>query len=181
MGEDYDARMEIPGWSTAHFDEAAPLLLADAAKTSLKPGEWFALEVIAEGNHLRVLIEDKTVVDYTDKNETFTVGRLGLVCRGNATVKFRKVEIKELPSSRMTLPPTFTTDFKRLQQILKNLLSNAFKFTAQGHVAMTVRSVTQGWSLDHPVLRFVQTAAAIAVTDTGIGIASCCLMKGVSV
>jgi HAMP domain-containing protein/signal transduction histidine kinase/CheY-like chemotaxis protein len=69
------------------------------------------------------------------------------------------------------LPPTFTTDFKRLQQILKNLLSNAFKFTAQGHVAMTVRSVTQGWSLDHPVLRFVQTSVAIAVTDTGIGIA----------
>src|SRR5215510_10124520 len=70
------------------------------------------------------------------------------------------------------LPPTFTTDVKRLQQILKNLLSNAFKFTAQGHVAMNVRSVAQGWSLDHPVLRFAQNAAAIAVTDTGIGIAS---------
>jgi hypothetical protein len=85
---------------SAHFDEAAPLLLADAAKTSLKPGAWFALEVIADGNHLRVLIEDKTVVDYTDRNETFTVGRLGLVCRGNATVKFRKVEIKELPPTK---------------------------------------------------------------------------------
>jgi HAMP domain-containing protein/signal transduction histidine kinase/DNA-binding response OmpR family regulator len=68
------------------------------------------------------------------------------------------------------LPPTFTTDPKRLHQILKNLLSNAFKFTGQGHVSMTVRQVYQGWSVDHPVLRTAGTAVAIAVTDTGIGI-----------
>jgi len=68
------------------------------------------------------------------------------------------------------LPPTFTTDAKRLQQILKNLLSNAFKFTAQGHVAMTVRRVAEGWSIDHPVLRARPNAVAIAVSDTGIGI-----------
>jgi HAMP domain-containing protein/signal transduction histidine kinase/DNA-binding response OmpR family regulator len=70
-----------------------------------------------------------------------------------------------------SLPPMFTADSKRLQQILKNLLSNAFKFTAQGHVSMTVRRVTEGWSQDHPVLRFSQNVMAIAVTDTGIGIA----------
>ena len=68
------------------------------------------------------------------------------------------------------LPQTFTTDSKRLQQILKNLLSNAFKFTAQGHVAMTVRRIAQGWSMDHPVLGTGQSAIAIAVSDTGIGI-----------
>src|SRR5439155_19519174 len=70
-----------------------------------------------------------------------------------------------------TLPRSFTSDPKRLQQILKNLLSNAFKFTSQGHVAMRVQSVTRGWSPDHPILRFVQNAVAIEVTDTGIGIA----------
>src|SRR4029077_8980605 len=69
-----------------------------------------------------------------------------------------------------SLPGTFTTDSKRLQQILKNLLSNAFKFTGQGHVAMTVRRVAEGWSVDHPVLRVGQSAIAIAVSDTGIGI-----------
>jgi HAMP domain-containing protein/signal transduction histidine kinase/DNA-binding response OmpR family regulator len=68
------------------------------------------------------------------------------------------------------LPPTFRTDPKRLQQILKNLLSNAFKFTSHGHVAMTVRQVTEGWSVDHPVLRSAESAIAISVTDTGIGI-----------
>jgi CheY-like chemotaxis protein len=70
-----------------------------------------------------------------------------------------------------TLPPTFTSDPKRLQQILKNLLSNAFKFTSQGQVTMRVQQVAAGWSAEHPVLRFVPAAVAIEVTDTGIGIA----------
>jgi HAMP domain-containing protein/CheY-like chemotaxis protein len=68
------------------------------------------------------------------------------------------------------LPPSLITDQKRLQQILKNLLSNAFKFTSHGHVTMTVRHVSEGWSFDHPVLRTCDSAVAIAVTDTGIGI-----------
>jgi CheY-like chemotaxis protein len=69
------------------------------------------------------------------------------------------------------LPRTFSTDPKRLQQILKNLLSNAFKFTEDGHVAMTVRPASEGWSFDHPVLSGTQHAVAFVVTDTGIGIA----------
>jgi HAMP domain-containing protein/CheY-like chemotaxis protein len=69
-----------------------------------------------------------------------------------------------------TLPRAFTSDPKRLHQILKNLLSNAFKFTSQGQVSMRVHSVTSGWSSDHPILRFVPTAVAIEVSDTGIGI-----------
>ncbi|HVV84980.1 MAG TPA: response regulator, partial [Kofleriaceae bacterium] len=69
------------------------------------------------------------------------------------------------------LPRSFTSDPKRLQQILKNLLSNAFKFTAQGFVSMSVRRVTSGWSVDHPVLGGAQAAVAFMVSDTGIGIA----------
>jgi CheY-like chemotaxis protein/HAMP domain-containing protein len=69
------------------------------------------------------------------------------------------------------LPRTFTSDPKRLQQILKNLLSNAFKFTSLGHVDMRVQTVTGGWSLDHPILSHVPAAVAFEVRDTGIGIA----------
>jgi HAMP domain-containing protein/signal transduction histidine kinase/CheY-like chemotaxis protein len=68
------------------------------------------------------------------------------------------------------LPRTFRTDSKRLQQILKNLLSNAFKFTGHGHVSMIARHVTSGWSPDHPVLSPAGSAVAFTVTDTGIGI-----------
>jgi HAMP domain-containing protein/CheY-like chemotaxis protein/signal transduction histidine kinase len=69
------------------------------------------------------------------------------------------------------LPRSITSDPKRLQQILKNLLSNAFKFTAQGIVQMSVRRVASGWSPDHPVLGHQQSAVAFVVADTGIGIA----------
>jgi HAMP domain-containing protein/CheY-like chemotaxis protein len=70
-----------------------------------------------------------------------------------------------------SLPRSLVSDPKRLQQILKNLLSNAFKFTAQGSVAMTVRQVTSGWNTDHPVLGSTPSVVAFTVTDTGIGIA----------
>jgi len=69
------------------------------------------------------------------------------------------------------LPRAFTSDPKRLQQILKNLLSNAFKFTSQGQVSLRVQAAPSGWSPDHPILRFAQNTIAIEVSDTGIGIA----------
>src|SRR5687767_10578813 len=68
------------------------------------------------------------------------------------------------------LPPAIRTDEKRLQQVVLNLLSNAFKFTAHGGVTMAVRCAVGGWSPTHPVLRSGEPAIEIAVTDTGIGI-----------
>jgi CheY-like chemotaxis protein len=70
------------------------------------------------------------------------------------------------------LPESIRTDEKRLQQVVLNLLSNAFKFTAQGGVTLSVRPATGGWSPGHPGLRDVDKAIEIAVSDTGIGISS---------
>jgi signal transduction histidine kinase/CheY-like chemotaxis protein/HAMP domain-containing protein len=69
-----------------------------------------------------------------------------------------------------SLPSAIRTDEKRLQQVVLNLLSNAFKFTAEGSVTLSARCATGGWSKNHPVLKNADSAIEIAVTDTGIGI-----------
>jgi HAMP domain-containing protein/signal transduction histidine kinase/DNA-binding response OmpR family regulator len=68
------------------------------------------------------------------------------------------------------LGASFSTDAKRLQQVLKNLLSNAFKFTSQGGVKLSVSAVVGGWTPDHPVLSQSPVVVAFEVSDTGIGI-----------
>jgi CheY-like chemotaxis protein/HAMP domain-containing protein len=69
------------------------------------------------------------------------------------------------------LPRGMVTDSKRLQQVLKNLLSNAFKFTEHGSVKLAIGLAEQGWNADHPTLSFEPQVLSFEVTDTGIGIA----------
>ena len=71
---------------------------------------------------------------------------------------------------RSHLGRSLVTDSKRLQQVLKNLLSNAFKFTEQGGVRLSVSLAASGWSENHPVLSEAASVVAFEVIDTGIGI-----------
>ena len=65
---------------------------------------------------------------------------------------------------------SLVTDSKRLQQVLKNLLSNAFKFTERGGVQLRVSAAPAGWTPTHPILSQAQGVVAFEVGDTGIGI-----------
>ena len=70
------------------------------------------------------------------------------------------------------LPVSIKTDQRRLEQILKNLLSNAFKFTEHGSVRLRVAPVTEGWDRGNEALNHAPGVIAFTVTDTGIGIPS---------
>lgn len=61
-------------------------------------------------------------------------------------------------------------DGKRLYQVLRNLVSNAIKFTESGQVTVEIAEATGGWSEEHPILSCCNGVIAFAVKDTGIGI-----------
>jgi HAMP domain-containing protein/CheY-like chemotaxis protein len=70
------------------------------------------------------------------------------------------------------LPTALMTDTTRLQQVLKNLLSNAFKFTSHGNVSLDIGLVRDGWTPDHQNLAHADAVLAFSVRDTGVGIPS---------
>ena len=96
------------------------------------------------------------------------------VLRGYIESMFRHVaETKRLAFDvriAPELPPVLDTDAQRLQQVLRNLLANAFKFTREGRVRLDVGPAKAGWT---PGLEHLDRAAHVisfSVTDTGIGI-----------
>ncbi|MEZ0386797.1 MAG: response regulator, partial [Verrucomicrobium sp.] len=136
----------------------------------------FARNIHSAGSDLLNLIND--ILDLS-KIESGTVSVEAeeitfATLRDSVERNFRHIaENKNLPFKTefaSSLPRHFTTDPKRLQQIIKNLLSNAFKFTSQGSVSMTVTLATDGWSSDHPVLSRASSVLKLAIKDTGIGI-----------
>ena len=138
----------------------------------------FARNIHSSGSDLLNLIND--ILDLSKiESGTVTVEaeeQSFVSMRDSVERNFRHIaESKNLPfvvEFDAHMPRAFTTDPKRFHQILKNLLSNAFKFTAQGQVSMGVRLADGGWSPDHPVLARAHNVVAFAISDTGIGIAA---------
>jgi HAMP domain-containing protein/signal transduction histidine kinase/DNA-binding response OmpR family regulator len=137
----------------------------------------FARTIHASGNDLLSLIND--ILDLSKiESGTVTVDIAALRFHDlheYVERTFRHVaEAKQL-DFRMEmdpdLPASMFTDSQRLEQVLRNLLSNAFKFTEKGGVSINMATVTEGWSPDHEVLNHARAVIAFSVSDTGIGIA----------
>jgi HAMP domain-containing protein/signal transduction histidine kinase/DNA-binding response OmpR family regulator len=136
----------------------------------------FARTIHGAGTDLLNLISD--ILDLSKiESGTVTVDaeEIGLVNVIEAVSRpFRHEADTRQLSFDVTIDPrlgrTISTDSKRLQQVLKNLLSNSFKFTDRGGVRLSVTQVDGGWSPDNPVLSQASTVVAFEVWDSGIGI-----------
>jgi HAMP domain-containing protein/CheY-like chemotaxis protein/signal transduction histidine kinase len=101
--------------------------------------------------------------------EVFFASLLDMIARPfRHEAESRKLDFEIQTDPNLTR--SLVTDSKRLQQVLKNLLSNAFKFTEHGSVRLRVFAAESGWSEDHTVLGKLTSVVGFAVTDTGIGI-----------
>jgi len=150
--------------------------LSDNPEGNLTPRQVeFARTIHGAGTDLLNLISD--ILDLSkiesgtvtvDAEEIFFTNLLDMVAR-----PFRH----EAENRRLTfdvqmdqhLSRSLVTDSKRLQQVLKNLLSNAFKFTEQGGVRLSA-AAAGGWSAEHPILNGAASVVAFEVSDTGVGI-----------
>jgi HAMP domain-containing protein/signal transduction histidine kinase len=136
----------------------------------------FARTIHGAGTDLLNLISD--ILDLSkiesgtvsvEAEEVFFASLLEMIARPfRHEAENRNLDFELLTDPRMS--KSLITDSKRVQQVLKNLLSNAFKFTEKGGVRLSVSLVDGGWSGDHPVLSRATAVIAFAVADTGIGI-----------
>ena len=151
--------------------------LADNPDTNLTPKQVeFARTIHGAGTDLLNLISD--ILDLSkiesgtvsvEAEEVFFGSLIEMVARPfrhEAENRRLAFEIDTDPHLNRSL----VTDSKRLQQVLKNLLSNAFKFTEQGGVRLSVSVVAGGWTPSHQILSGAASVVAFEVSDTGIGI-----------
>ncbi|HMI31586.1 MAG TPA: response regulator, partial [Candidatus Limnocylindrales bacterium] len=136
----------------------------------------YAKTIHASGNDLLNLIND--ILDLS-KIESGTVAVDVRDLRFDELHGFVQRTFKHVAESKnlefevklsQALPKSMQTDDKRLQQILKNLLSNAFKFTRQGRVTLEIYPAPPSVHYESAILNQQSTVIAFSVSDSGIGI-----------
>jgi len=141
-------------------------LLADNGEENLTAKQIeFAQTINTAGNDLLTLISDILDLSKVEagKMEVHPAQVALADVRGQVERAFRPLADEKALGFAFDVDPrtpeTFVTDEQRLQQVLRNLLSNAFKFTERGEVRLAVEPGQDGYAI------------AFTVTDTGIGIA----------
>ncbi|HEY2516705.1 MAG TPA: response regulator, partial [Polyangiaceae bacterium] len=141
-------------------------LLADNGSGNLTPEQVrYASTIHSAGNDLLTLINDVLDLSKVEAGKldlhvgvvhtSRVVDGLGRIFEPVAKEKKLAFSIEVAPD----VPSSLETDSVRLDQILRNLLSNALKFTDQGRVSLSIHKTPSG-------------QIAFAVRDTGIGISA---------
>jgi signal transduction histidine kinase/CheY-like chemotaxis protein/HAMP domain-containing protein len=139
-------------------------MLAENGEGNLHPQQIeFAETIHAAGNDLLSLINDILDLSKVEAGKMdLNVGPLAMVdlCE-DVERAFRPVAEQNALEFRIerdhALPSAIVTDEQRLQQVLRNLLSNAFKFTHKGLVTLHIAPEDGGM-------------VGFSVIDTGVGI-----------
>ncbi len=136
----------------------------------------YARTIHSCGDDLIQLIND--ILDLSKIESGFITANLGAV-RFTEIASFVETTFKPISEARHLrftietdprLPEAMETDLQRLNQILKNLLSNSFKFTEKGEVKLRIYEARKNWKQGTTTLDNASKVVAFAITDTGIGI-----------
>lgn len=150
--------------------------LADNKKANLTKEQVEAAEIIYNsGNELLTLINDildlsKIESGRMDINlEKVEPESIGDYTRMHFNHQLSLKSLKFLINIADDVPPYILTDRQRIEQIIKNLMSNAIKFTSDGSITLSVERPDANVRFRNPALNSANTIA-VSVTDTGIGI-----------
>jgi HAMP domain-containing protein/signal transduction histidine kinase/CheY-like chemotaxis protein len=136
----------------------------------------YAKTIHSCGDDLIQLIND--ILDLSKIESGFITANFGAV-RFTEIAGFVETTFKPISEARHlrftietdpNLPEAMETDLQRLNQILKNLLSNSFKFTEKGEVKLRIYAAKKNWKPGTHSLDQASKVVAFAITDTGIGI-----------
>ncbi len=136
----------------------------------------YAKTIHSCGDDLIQLIND--ILDLSKIESGFITANISPV-RFSEIASFVETTFKPISEARhlrftidtdLKLPNSMETDLQRLNQILKNLLSNSFKFTEKGEVKLHIYEAEKNWKPGNPILDSAKKVVAFAISDTGIGI-----------
>ncbi len=152
-------------------------ILADNGETNLSDRQvQYAQTIYSSGNDLLELINEILDLSKIESGSVelelaeVPISRVGQFVEKTFRhlAEQKKLEFKiELDAA---LPSDIHTDARRVEQVLKNLLSNAFKFTEKGSIVLRISPAREGWGKESNLLQKADAVFAFAVSDTGIGI-----------
>ena len=136
----------------------------------------YAKTIHSCGDDLIQLIND--ILDLSKIESGFISANISTV-RVSEIASFVETTFKPISDARnlkfkietdFSLPASIETDIQRLNQILKNLLSNAFKFTEKGEVTLKIFEAKKSWKSGNHNLENSPKVVGFSISDTGIGI-----------